>query len=207
MKYLPQRPVELHEIAASPPPAAPPPKVTLRRPAPPATGAASLPRRPKSAAAAILATTRLTAAATTDDQGQGPTPKADHVEPSTTNGKVDNREGLDHQGSTVPVTRPISGGPSRPHSSPSARGGPSPGTKESRRMAPASSHTLTSSPTRNKPAAAASIRAKSAKTEVCTPEMLRPRRPQTADGRDIEATRHQTPVLDDPANPVMIAHR
>eukprot|EP00752_Nemacystus_decipiens_P009815 g8759.t1 len=56
-------------------------------------------------------------------------------------------------------------------------------------------------------AAATSLKGNHAKKEACRPERPRPRRPQTADGRDIEAARHQIPFLDDPADPVMIAHR
>lgn len=34
-----------------------------------------------------------------------------------------------------------------------------------------------------------------------------PHRPMTADGREIEAERHSVPLLDDPRDPAMIAHR
>lgn len=208
MKYLPQRPVELHEIAASPPPAAPSPKATpRRRPAPPATGASSLQGRPKSAAAATTGAARSTAAATASGQAQGPDAKTHHVRISTAEGKADNREGLDQQASTRSATAPTASDSKRPHSSSSAHGGPSSENKEGGRTGPASARSFIPSPTRNTRAAGTALRGKSAPVGVGRPEKPRLRRPQTADGRDVEVTRHKTPFLDDPADPVMIAHR
>lgn len=207
IKYLPQRPVELHEISASPPPAPLSPKATIRRRlAPPAGEVSSLSGRPKSAASATGGTTHSTAT-TAGGKEQAPSPKVRQVRLSTTKEGAENREALGQQPCPPAATTSTAGFRGRPHSSPAMRGGPSPRNTEGGVMDAPKNQPPIRFPARNKAVSGPSLRGGSAHVEKNKPEKPRLRRPQTADGRDIEIMRHKTPFLDDPADPVMIAHR
>lgn len=214
IKYLPQRPVELHEISASPPSVAPPPETApfRRRPAPrPAS-----PVRPNSATAASVAVT--SANATTADgkiqksvksNAQDPSPRARQVRLSKPDENPVTSETQNQQVTPPPPTTAsttAAAARSRPRSSPVTRDGPSGGNAQVEGTHPSSTRrSPTGSPTRT--LSAGGLRGGIADEKGHKPKQPTPRRPQTADGRDVEATRYKTPFLDDPHDPVMIAHR
>lgn len=213
IKYCPQRPVELHEIAALPPaaPSPPSPKVVVRRrPVPPTAGASTSLGRPKSAVAATGVTAPSTVAVVADGQVQDLGVLNSHqnqVRPSTTQGNAGNGQASDQQVQPVSTIPPTARPHGRPQSSPAMRGSPPTGNTEA--GPPSTKPRTTRFATRNEAAkgAASPLRGRSATVEGNMPKQPTTRRPQTADGRDIEATRHRTPFLDDPTDPVMIAHR
>ncbi|CAM9530364.1 unnamed protein product [Ectocarpus sp. 6 AP-2014] len=213
IKYLPQRPVELHEISASPPSVAPPPETAAfrRRPTPrPAS-----PVRPNSATATSVAVT--SANATTADgvvqksgkpNAQDPSPRARQVRLSTPTENAVTSETQDQQVVPPPPTTASTTAAvarDRPHTSPGMRNGPS-GNAHGGGIRPSSTRcSPTGSPTRTR--LAGGVQGGSVIEKRNTPKQPTPRRPQTADGRDVEATRYKMPFLDDPHDPVMIAHR
>ncbi|CAM9578348.1 unnamed protein product, partial [Ectocarpus fasciculatus] len=94
----------------------------------------------------------------------------------------------------------------RPHSSPVTRDGSSGGNAQGGGTLPSSTRrSPTGSPTRTR--SPGGLRGGSAVEKGNKPKQPTPRRPQTADGRDVDATRYKLPFLDDPHDPVMIAHR
>lgn len=209
IKYLPQRPIELHEILPSqPPPASPPPKAAVRRrPAAPAATASSIPERPKTASAAVgmasesaIAHDELQASVTPN--AQNPSLMIRHVRQPTTE---DNGERPVVPGQLLATTGAACG---RPRSSPAAHSGFAVGNGEGRDAHPPSvPRSPTRSPTRHGVSKEEVLRGGRAKVEENKPKPPQSKRPQTADGRDIEATKHKDPHLDDPGDPVMIAHR
>ncbi|CAM9707920.1 unnamed protein product [Ectocarpus sp. 4 AP-2014] len=214
IKYLPQRPVELHEISASPPSVAPHPETVAfrRRPTPrPAS-----PVRPNAATAASVAVTSANATTADGEAQKSAKSKAQH--PSSTAGQVHlstpmenavTRETQNRQVAPRPPTtasKTAAAARDRPHSSPVTRNGSSGGNAQGGGIHPSSTwRSPTGSPTRTRLAGV--LQGGSVIEKGNTPKQLTPRRPQTADGRDVEATRYETPFLDDPHDPVMIAHR
>lgn len=186
VKYLPQRPIQLHESPLSPPPALAPstaqanagkyspgmPSVPARLKSPRATG-----ERPPAAPDPTATTPRRIRLAT----------------PSTC---ADERQ--DH--SPFPSRIHAASSRDRPQSSPAVCGGLPRGNGEEQAASP-----TRRSPTRGavapKGTTGSMMEDEGKQTDKHKP------RPRTADGREIEVTRFTVPLLDDPADPAMVAHR
>ncbi|CAM9108450.1 unnamed protein product, partial [Hapterophycus canaliculatus] len=209
IKYLPQRPIELHQISSpQPPPASPSPKVAVRRrPAHPAAMISSIPQRPKTASTAMGKAPTSTAAndkvqVSLATKAQSPSLKIDQVRQPIT--EEDSKRGV-VPGQPSTATGVARG---RPHSSPAVRSGLVVGSGEGKVADPSNKRwSPERSPTRQGMPKGADLRGGRAQVEGNKLNPPRLKRPQTADGRDIEVTRHKNPRLDDPGDPVMIAQR
>lgn len=194
LKYLPQRPVQLHEAPPLPPPALAPPDSRaasltrasagtspmskgLKRVAAPGTSSAStaegkilpVPDRNVAKHGVRLATHQTSDAGTSRQQP-----------PGSTAGFPSNRD--------------------RPHSSPAVRGGTPRGGREEG-MASPRRHSPTRGTVVRNDATSGSQDKGGKKVELPRP------RPKTADGRDIDITKLGIPTLEDPTDPAMVAFR
>ncbi|CAM9221094.1 unnamed protein product, partial [Scytosiphon promiscuus] len=209
IKYLPQRPVELHEISSSQPPPAPQSATIAvrRRDAAPVARASLAQETPPTASEAMGTAFESTVAHSKGQEPLAPNlqslrPKVRQTGQTATEKRNERCEVRGEPPTTIGIAR------GRPHSSAIIRGGFSVGSGEGTSPEPSSIRlSPTTSPTRLKMSNRTVVRCGSAKAEESKPKHSRLKRPQTADGRDIEATKHKNPRLDDPGDPVMIAHR
>lgn len=138
---------------------------------------------------------------------QTASPKVRQARLPSTKESTENCGALGQQSPLPAETTSQAGVHGRPHSSGAMRDVSSLGGTEGGRVDAPNNQSDIRIPAKNAAPMEASLRGRSAHVNGNRPKQPTLRRPQTADGRDIEVLRHITPFLDDPADPVMIAHR
>lgn len=216
MKYLPQRPVQLHE----PPPSAPAPstanpiKASPRgRPtsSPPQVSSTSS-QRIKGTAAVTTTTSVATARGNhtrlSPPEGRITSPKSHLVKLTMAPQQLDKKDLPSIEPYTSkPCPAPVSR--DRPHSSPAVRGEPPQGRRDNQTPTSLSGQTAARNGARRRKGGheVVAVTGVNQRAKEEEEEVKEKPRPKTADGRDIEALRLKIPLLNDPADPAMIAHR